>query len=168
MEHYRKALAIQEKALGPTHPTVGNTYGNLCLVNWRQGKREEAVAMHRKLAASQLSVQRYASMLAYDAGVPTETRPLALSDSRLRRAWCRFQRDLCGGDRRGKVERLAPCFRQWTPCHLPSDAPHERCRDRLRLSLKGSPSSAPAQTPCIQTQPPRSPAYEYLLRGKLM
>ena len=72
-ELYFKALGIQEKALGPTHPSVGSTYGNLCLVYWRQGKREEAVAMHRKLAATQLGVEGYASGVAFDAGAPTRS-----------------------------------------------------------------------------------------------
>ena len=53
MEHYRKALAIREKALGPEHPSVGNTYTNMVSVFKRQGDLDQARQHQGKALAIQ-------------------------------------------------------------------------------------------------------------------
>eukprot|EP01045_Picozoa_sp_COSAG04_P000756 COSAG04_NODE_20_length_39202_cov_9.993530_26_plen_394_part_00 len=46
--HYRKALAIQLKELGPEHPQVGATYNNMAVVFYKQGEYDRALEFYRK------------------------------------------------------------------------------------------------------------------------
>ncbi len=48
---HRRALAIEEKALGPDHPDVGRHLNNLALVYWDQGRYAEAEPLYMRAVA---------------------------------------------------------------------------------------------------------------------
>jgi CHAT domain-containing protein/Tfp pilus assembly protein PilF len=48
---YRRALAIQERALGPDHPAIANTLNNLSAMLDQQGKSSEAELLQRRALA---------------------------------------------------------------------------------------------------------------------
>ena len=51
--HYRRALAIREKALGPDHPDVATSLNNLAALSYAQGKYAEAEPHFRRALAIQ-------------------------------------------------------------------------------------------------------------------
>jgi tetratricopeptide (TPR) repeat protein len=52
LKAYGRALAIDEKALGPEHPDVASTLNNLGLVYWNQGRYDEALKAYGRASAS--------------------------------------------------------------------------------------------------------------------
>ncbi|HEX9256594.1 MAG TPA: tetratricopeptide repeat protein, partial [Candidatus Angelobacter sp.] len=48
---YRRALAINEKALGPEHPNTASSLNNLALLLKEQGKFSEAEPLYRRALA---------------------------------------------------------------------------------------------------------------------
>ena len=55
---YSKALEIQLKVLGPEHPDVAGSYGNLGNIYNSQGKQEEALGAHGDLEPAEKNVLR--------------------------------------------------------------------------------------------------------------
>jgi tetratricopeptide (TPR) repeat protein len=51
LKAYGRALAIDEKALGPEHPDVASTLNNLGLVYWNQGRYDEALKAYGRALA---------------------------------------------------------------------------------------------------------------------
>jgi tetratricopeptide (TPR) repeat protein len=53
---YKRALAIQEKALGPEHPNVATSLNNLARLNDEQGRYEQAELLYKRALAIQEKV----------------------------------------------------------------------------------------------------------------
>ena len=51
LEYYSKDLAISEKALGPAHPSVGSTLGNMAGVYQEQGEYAKAIEHYGRALA---------------------------------------------------------------------------------------------------------------------
>ena len=45
MPLYKKAMAIQKKVFGPTHPTVAHTMSSIAVALWKQKEFGEAASM---------------------------------------------------------------------------------------------------------------------------